>query len=189
VDQFRSALKLLKGESVLVETPGELSEAIMKALKANHARSAVIAGISPDLATRIKADLESGSETTAVIIDSSSSKKENNLEACNNAPAGITWAQYAIATSGALVEIVYDDIVKLASSLPGFHLALLPASGILPTVDQALETVGKVMSEKPGILPVISLISGPSKTSDIELKLLYGVHGPLALYVIILGWA
>ncbi len=189
MDQFRSALKQLKGDSVYVETPGELSKAILEALNANRARSIVIAGIPSDMASRIQADLESGSETSVIIIDPSLSKKESNVEACNKATAGITWAQYAIASSGALVEIVFDDIVKLASSLPGYHLALVPASGILPTVDRAMEKVGKIMHMGSGILSVISFISGPSKTSDIELKLLYGVHGPLTLYVIILGWA
>jgi L-lactate dehydrogenase complex protein LldG len=193
IDQFRHALKQLKGDSIFVQTSEELSKVILETLKANRATSAVIAGVPSDMASRIKADLDSGNEgIIAVILDPTSPNKErNSLEICNKASAGITWAQNAIASNGALVEIVYDDIAKLASSLPGLHIALLPASGIVSTLDQAFERVGDVLrdSSDSEILPVVSFISGPSKTSDIELKLLYGVHGPLTLYVIILGWA
>jgi L-lactate utilization protein LutC len=194
LDQFRTALKQLKGDSILITNREELLRGIRDVMDANRANSAVIAGISPDLAHRIKAYLESdeGGGSSISIVDPSlleTRQDTSPIESCNRAAAGITWTHYAIAPIGSLVEIVYDDILKLASSLPVIHIALLPASGILPTLNQALEKIGSLMREKSGTFPIISLISGPSKTSDIELRLLYGVHGPLKLYVMILEWA
>lgn len=195
LEQFCSALKQLKGEPVIVKTKDDLASAIIGILKSNQVLEVVIAGVPTELASYIEAYLEkSEGNIGATIIDpflQINSVGKTALERCKDAGAGITWAEYAIAANGALVEIVNDDIIKLASSLPIVHIALLPASRIIPNVDSALENVRGIMLEKVNVrspLPIVSFISGPSKTSDIELRLLYGVHGPLTLSVVILGW-
>lgn len=109
--------------------------------------------------------------------------------AVSQSDVGITWAQYGIASLGTLVEIVQDDAQKLVSCLPRVHIAFLQSSRILPDFASAMREVGHAIRESPPEKrPVVSLITGPSRTSDIESRLLYGVHGPLTLSAIILDW-
>jgi L-lactate dehydrogenase complex protein LldG len=101
----------------------------------------------------------------------------------------MTWARFGIASHGTLVEIIQDDAQKLVSCLPRVHIALLWSGSILPDFVSAMKEVSKTLrTSSPEKRPVISLITGPSRTSDIEGRLLYGVHGPLALKVLILDW-
>ena len=95
-----------------------------------------------------------------------------------------------MAMEGALLEVVFDDSYKLASSLPIVHIALLESSSILRDLGEALPVVGEVIrGSPPGRKPIISFISGASKTGDIEMRLLYGVHGPHTVHAVILDWS
>jgi len=105
------------------------------------------------------------------------------------ADAGVTWAVNGVALEGAMLEIVYDDSVKLASSLPKLHVAFLESSSVLEDLAEALPMVGDIIKgATPDRKPIVSFISGPSKTGDIEMRLLYGVHGPHTVHAVILDW-
>jgi L-lactate dehydrogenase complex protein LldG len=106
----------------------------------------------------------------------------------SKADVGISWARYAAARHGALVEVAADDIVKLVSSLPRVSVFLLSTQNILPDLAAAMARVAEIIREGGENKPVISIISGPSKTADIELRILYGVHGPHELHVLLLSW-
>lgn len=98
--------------------------------------------------------------------------------------AGLTGAQWGIAETGSLVLVSTDERHRLASLVPPVHVALLRASRILGGLDEALETVS---SDGPSALArAVTFITGPSRTADIELTLVVGVHGPRELHVIVL---
>ena len=106
------------------------------------------------------------------------------------AEVGVTWARHGVVNQGALVEVVEDDAQKLASCLPQVHIALVSSGSLLPDLPAAMKEVGHIIaSSPPERRPIVSFISGPSKTGDIEMRLLYGVHGPLKLQVLLLDWA
>jgi L-lactate dehydrogenase complex protein LldG len=106
----------------------------------------------------------------------------------SKADVGISWARYGAARHGALVEVASDDIVKLVSSLPRVSVFLLSTQNLLPDLSAAMAKVGEIIRSAGDNKPVISIVSGPSKTADIELRLLYGVHGPHELHVLLLDW-
>jgi L-lactate dehydrogenase complex protein LldG len=94
---------------------------------------------------------------------------------------GVTTAQYGIAETGTLVLVSTREQSRLASLVPPVHVAFLAADAILATLGQAL---GAVRGE--GREPAcITLVTGPSRTADIELTLVVGVHGPQELHVIV----
>jgi L-lactate dehydrogenase complex protein LldG len=96
--------------------------------------------------------------------------------------AGITGTVGAIVDTGALILWPDEKEPRLISLVPAVHIAVLDAERIYETLDEAVEKGGWA-----GGMPTNAiLVSGPSKTADIELVLAFGVHGPKALVVLVL---
>ena len=98
---------------------------------------------------------------------------------CTEADAGLTSALFGLAETGSLVLVPGPTQSRLTSLLPPIHIILLPESRILPSIFDWVE-------KRPETFPSnLVLISGPSKTADIEQTLVVGVHGPKRLIVIL----
>jgi L-lactate dehydrogenase complex protein LldG len=95
--------------------------------------------------------------------------------------AAITSTIGGIAETGALILWPTVQEPKLMSLIPPIHIAILDANKIYQTFTEAIEKEN--WSEKSPLNAL--LISGPSKTADIELVLAFGVHGPKELVVVI----
>jgi len=95
--------------------------------------------------------------------------------------AGITGAAGAIADTGALILRPGIAEPRLMSLVPPVHIAVLDAAHIHTSMAAAMQTMRWTEDMPTNLL----LISGPSKTADIEFTLTFGVHGPKALIVII----
>jgi L-lactate dehydrogenase complex protein LldF len=94
-------------------------------------------------------------------------------------PAGLTGALAGIAETGTLVLPGGPGRPLTASLLPEIHLAVLRSQDILEHLEQALR-LPEVRQASCTVL-----ITGPSRTADIEMTLTIGVHGPRALVVFI----
>ena len=97
--------------------------------------------------------------------------------------ASITETLGGIAETGSLILWPSRDEPRLMSLIPPIHLAVLQAEKIYNTFSEANDE-GR-WTEK-GMPTTALLISGPSKTADIEQTLVYGVHGPKQLVVFII---
>ena len=75
------------------------------------------------------------------------------------------------------------DEPRLMSLAPAVHIAVLEASKIHDSLASAMRTERWAERMPTNAL----LISGPSKTADIELVLTFGVHGPKELIVLVLN--
>lgn len=92
---------------------------------------------------------------------------------------GATEADYGIAETGTVVEVSSPSRSRLASLLPESHLVVLP-------VDRLRAGLGEVLSEiEPPRGAAVTLITGPSRTADIEQVLTIGVHGPARVHVVL----
>jgi L-lactate dehydrogenase complex protein LldG len=96
--------------------------------------------------------------------------------------AAVTAAAGAVADTGALILRPTAAEPRLMSLVPPAHIAVLAADAIHPSLSEAMRA-GRWSEDMPTNL---LLISGPSKTADIELILAFGVHGPKELIVLIL---
>ncbi|HVT60741.1 MAG TPA: LUD domain-containing protein [Thermoanaerobaculia bacterium] len=96
--------------------------------------------------------------------------------------AAITTCLGGIAETGGLVLAPSPAEPRLLSLVPPIHLVLLDPACIWDTLWQALRELGWAAGMPPNAL----VISGPSKTADIEQTLAYGVHGPKRLVVVLL---
>ena len=99
------------------------------------------------------------------------------LFACD---AGVTTAQWGIAETGTLVLESARERSRLLSLVPPIHVALLSTRCICESLGNALDRVRQAASH------AITFITGPSRTSDIELTLVVGVHGPQTVHVLLL---
>ncbi len=97
--------------------------------------------------------------------------------------AGFTGTVGGVAETGGLLLMPGQDEPRLMSLVPPIHIALLRASTIQDSFWSAVKALGWGRSLPPNAL----LISGPSKTADIEQTLAYGVHGPKRLIVVLVN--
>ena len=96
--------------------------------------------------------------------------------------AAVTAAAGAVADTGALILRPSAAEPRLMSLVPPVHIAVVKAEDIFPSLGDAMRE-GRWAEDMPTNM---LLISGPSKTADIELILAFGVHGPKELIVFIL---
>ncbi len=104
-------------------------------------------------------------------------------EMFNDTPAGLTTARAAIAETGTLILWPDEKEPRLMSLVPPVHIVLLDAAKIYNTFFEAMTAEGW----NNGLPTNSLLISGPSKTADIQQTLAYGAHGPKELIVLLLG--
>ena len=105
----------------------------------------------------------------------------DDQEAYFEAEAGITGVACAIAESGSMSVTSGSSRRPLASLAPPVHIGIVRAEHIIP------DLLDWSVTESPNMPANEVLVSGPSKTADIEMTLVPGGHGPGTLYVIIVG--
>jgi L-lactate dehydrogenase complex protein LldG len=94
---------------------------------------------------------------------------------------GITSADYALGDTGTLVMISSHEEARMISLLPPLHIAILERSRVLSGLDELFTLIPKPADTTSSMV----LITGPSRTGDIEQILVRGVHGPGEIYVIV----
>lgn len=92
---------------------------------------------------------------------------------------GVSEMEWGLADTGTIVQDATDPALRLVSTLPEVHVALLPARRILPGLADVVTKLD------PARVPYISFVTGPSRTADIERVLTIGVHGPSRLVVVV----
>lgn len=103
-------------------------------------------------------------------------------EMFDDTAASLTTTLGAIAATGSLILWPTREEPRLMSLVPPVHFALLKASQIYDNLYQ----VQREQDWAGGMPTNALLVSGPSKTADIEQVLAYGAHGPKDLVVLIL---
>jgi L-lactate dehydrogenase complex protein LldG len=100
------------------------------------------------------------------------------------ADAGVTGADFAVAESGTLGLVHNRDRARLVSLAPILHIAIVPVERIVAVYEQVLE---KVFGKKEYLPSQFCFITGPSMTADIRGIPFKGMHGPRKVIVILMG--
>jgi L-lactate dehydrogenase complex protein LldG len=100
---------------------------------------------------------------------------------------GVTGAEAALASTGSLVYKSGPGRHRLTSLLPPVHVGIIRHSMILPgfedwIADRRAKGIKEAFRDSSNIV----LISGPSRTADIAMESIMGVHGPGTVHVIVL---
>jgi L-lactate dehydrogenase complex protein LldG len=107
--------------------------------------------------------------------------REELRELCASADVGITSADYALADTGTLVMLSSPQEARMISLLPPAHIAIVPRARILTGLDELFTILPNPADSTSSMV----LITGPSRTADIEQILVRGVHGPGLLSVVV----
>lgn len=156
----------------------------MRAASAEDARAMVAGEIAGRSAVASNAPFLAECGITALAgVRSGITDREELRPLCASADVGITSADYALADTGTLIMIASPAEARLVSLLPPLHLAVVPKERILTGLDELFRTV----PHPAEVTSSMVMITGPSRTADIEQFLVRGVHGPGAITVVIVG--
>jgi L-lactate dehydrogenase complex protein LldG len=101
------------------------------------------------------------------------------------ADLGVSVARLAVAETGSL--LVHSSAADRRAELcVDVHVVLVAASDLRATLDEALQRIRDISA---GGRSYVSLLTGPSRSSDIELQPAVGVHGPREVHIILMGAA
>lgn len=92
------------------------------------------------------------------------------------ADVGVTWADYAVADTGSLLVVAGPGRHRLASLAPPHHVAIVRRDRVIDTA----ETLVGLLPKRTAVV-----ITGPSRTADIEGVIVRGIHGPRKLWVLL----
>ena len=95
--------------------------------------------------------------------------------------AEVSEAAYGLADTGSVVLAAAPEEPRARSLLPDVHVSVLREDRILPGLEQLFETLD---SDLPSAL---AIVSGPSRSADIEQRLVVGVHGPGEVHVVLVS--
>ncbi len=103
------------------------------------------------------------------------------------ADVGMSGANVVAADTGTLCLIENEGNIRLATGAPPVHIALVGMEKLVPTLNDAYKVSEVTWRYANYTVPsYVSMISGPSKTGDIEKVITYGAHGPKEFHVIFL---
>lgn len=118
------------------------------------------------------------------LLQSSGIPFEMKTEALTEARIGITRCEYLIARLGSVMVSSRQNPGRRIAGYPDTHLVLAYSSQLTPDLKQALAGIKK--KYRDNYPSMISIITGPSRTADIEKTLVMGAHGPRELYVFLI---
>jgi L-lactate dehydrogenase complex protein LldG len=102
----------------------------------------------------------------------------------SEAGIGVSGIDYALADTGTLVLLTGKGRARSISLLPPVHIAIAKPDQIVSDIDDLFALVRFDRNNKQ-LASAVTFITGPSRTADIELTLVIGVHGPQELHVVI----
>jgi L-lactate dehydrogenase complex protein LldG len=97
----------------------------------------------------------------------------------------VTGVDLVLAESGTLVHVAKPGEGRMTTLTAPVHVALFTADQVVDTLEEVIARSGGAVAD--GTRSCVTLISGPSRTADIEKLLFIGVHGPGELHAVRAG--
>ena len=180
VSKFIAQVTSVGGHVAPVHHLAGARDYVLKLAMASNAKRIVLCtrGLVPDLLTPDAAleQLEIARQTDM--------PRERFFNAVKMADIGVPLVDLAVAETGTVILATSDESERLATALPRIHVALLPRHKLVFSLQDAEPYISSFLASATG--GVVSLISGPSRTADIEGRLVIGVHGPRQLHICLL---
>lgn len=179
VEEFTKAFEKVSGVAHVARSVADVPEIVRKVAEERKATCVAVANLPDGLSESIASAFDLNMDIMTEPYEATAL-----LGSIDRANVGVTGIAFGIAQTGTLVEIATNDVVRLVSALPRTHIGVLNASDLVAQYDDAAPRLRALFNENPANC-VVSFLSGPSRTGDIELKLQLGVHGPESAHAII----
>jgi L-lactate dehydrogenase complex protein LldG len=188
---FAAALRAAGGQCHIVAGPREAAARVLELVEQADPRRVLLgrgellrrldlAGLLRSTGVKVWQEPEAGAEVP---------EPEEVKDALFAAAVGITGVDWLIAETGSIVLTTARGQARSLSLLPPLHIAVAERRQLLPDLfDLFPPGAADALSDRGKPLPAcVTIITGPSKTGDIELRLVTGVHGPGAVHVVLLA--
>jgi L-lactate dehydrogenase complex protein LldG len=183
IQQFAAALSLAGGRFTAADNPQAVCDAIAGIAADLNARKAV--GWHSSWLRQLGIPNHLNEAGVEFIADAECPDKADFIREAAAAAIGITAVDYALADSGTLCLLAGKNQSRTSSLLPTVHVAVLQPQQVIRGLD---DLFALLPVEQGAMSSAITFITGPSRTADIELTLVVGVHGPQQLHVILANW-
>lgn len=128
----------------------------------------------------------SGLEVTPVVRNERATR-EQLREVIRHADVGVTGTDYGLAETGSLVILPRRGLSRLVSLVPPVHIALVRPDEVLESLHDLFLLRRLEYYRRGGEMgSYLNFITGPSRTADIEMTIVQGVHGPRAVHLILI---
>jgi L-lactate utilization protein LutC len=99
----------------------------------------------------------------------------------SEAEVGVSHAAFGLADTGSVVLLASPDEPRSRSLLPPVHVSVVRVETLLPGLPELFATLGDDLPSS------LAIVTGPSRSADIEQLLTVGVHGPGEVHVVLAG--
>jgi L-lactate dehydrogenase complex protein LldG len=169
IETFRARIEALAGKTHRAESMDDARNYVAQVL---NGRSAVASN---------SALLRQCGITALAGVESGITDRARLRALCSTVACGITGANYALADTGTLVMLASVQEARMISLLPPMHIAIVDRDRLLTGLDELLSILPRPAEQTSSMV----LITGPSRTADIEQILVRGVHGPGEIHVVV----
>ena len=185
VERFCTELTVAGGQPFVAKDRDEASRKIHDIIHAHQARKIAVG--SGGLLERL--DVAGQLRSAGLeVMPMDAIPSDRFRDALFGADLGISNVEYLVAETGSIILATKPTEPRSLSLLPPVHIALADSTQILPDLFDLFDLYSPVADLTKRVPPppsCLSIITGPSKTGDIELKLVTGVHGPGEVHVIL----
>lgn len=197
--RFARELEALHGTCEIVESPAEARMALVNRLMTWHAleegaakgarlqtgQEKKVLSWAPS-ALPLEYIAEALLDTGFTLVAPESLATPESRDQVRHIRYGVTGVEAAFATTGSILVVSGAQTNRMASLLPFRHIALIPMTRLFANIEQWLAVQRE--QDLPSYMrshASINMITGPSKSADIEQNLTRGVHGPKFIHAII----
>ena len=187
--QLRESAQGAGAAVVVARSLEEATEYVVSLTRSIEARSVVRSG--HDVLDRLGIDAALSAAGVDVTVSAAGrdgdrqSKREELRDRAARADVGITGVDYAIAETGSCVILPRPGVSRAVSLLPPVHVAVVEADRVLPSLDELFVLRrSDFLHGKMG--SYMNIITGPSRSADIEYTIVKGVHGPGEVHLVLL---
>ena len=168
-DRFAAELEIAGGEAIHVRLD-ELSARV--AVRVAGCATAVVAPV----VDHREAVLEGLAHAGCRLL-------EPGRDGAARADLGVTGAVLGVAATGSVLLAAAQGAPRTVGLLPPFHLVVLPEDRLVPGFEELFEQMPALAARSSNLV----LVTGPSRTADIEMTLVRGVHGPGRVTVLVVA--